>query len=80
MSQQFIHEMREKVIAMERISEIQEMLQNSLRAAPRRLVRRGAASQVALRQLSNDHTVPLPIQQRKHNLHRLDRSPKHLWK
>ena len=28
MSQQFIHDMREKVIAMEKISEIQEMLQN----------------------------------------------------
>ena len=28
MSQQFIHEVREKVIAMEKISEIQEMLQN----------------------------------------------------
>lgn len=28
MSQQFIHDMREKVIAMERISEIQEMLHN----------------------------------------------------
>jgi hypothetical protein len=27
-SQQFIHDMREKVIAMEKISEIQEMLQN----------------------------------------------------
>jgi hypothetical protein len=27
-SQQFIHEMREKVIAMEKISEIQEMLHN----------------------------------------------------
>ena len=28
MSQQFIHDMREKVIAIEKISEIQEMLQN----------------------------------------------------
>ena len=28
MSQQFIHDMREKVIAMEKISEIQEMLHN----------------------------------------------------
>jgi len=28
MSQQFIHEMREKVIKMEKISEIQETLQN----------------------------------------------------
>ena len=28
MSQQFIHDMREKVIKMEKISEIQEMLHN----------------------------------------------------
>ena len=29
MSQQFIHDMREKVIAIEKISEIQEMLHNT---------------------------------------------------
>ena len=29
MSQQFIHDMREKVISMDRISEIQDLLQNT---------------------------------------------------